>query len=105
MIINIYSFNGTTSVVYKMDKGEKIRNHKHSFVHSTGVISGSTLLTVDGDYPLSMKEGDNRNLPANIFHEIEATSDVTIVINMQEGEYVPPATGGILMADGTVVKT
>jgi quercetin dioxygenase-like cupin family protein len=97
MISTQHQWNGVVVAVFQMDKGDKIERHKHVHEHSTAVTRGQTKVSVwypDGlvDFAM-MPNGETARMPPEIEHEIEATEDGTIVVNMHTA--VPPASQGI----------
>jgi quercetin dioxygenase-like cupin family protein len=101
MRYSYHRFDGKSATVYFLERGEKVKRHKHPGEHSTGVAVGRARVTVDGSTPLEMAPGDEDFiLPANLHHEIEALVDGTIVVNISN--VGNNARGGILMIDGTI---
>ena len=88
--VTVHEWNGMRVDVWRMNAGDKIERHSHPFQHTTGVASGSTLITIwrpnwefDPDV-FTMRPGDDdRAFEANIPHEIEALEDATIIVNIQ----------------------
>jgi len=95
-LVTVREWNGMRVDVWRMDAGDKIDRHSHPFVHSTGVVCGSTKISlfesvaVDGLFSGTVKDsrvmlpGDKDfAFPSNVEHEIEALEDGTIIVNMQ----------------------
>jgi quercetin dioxygenase-like cupin family protein len=86
MISAPHQWNGVVASVFLMDKGDKIERHKHVHEHSTAVVRGQTKVSIW--YPEGLVEfamipnGETARMPADFEHEIEATEDDTIVVNM-----------------------
>jgi len=107
---------GVTATVYWLAAGEKVARHRHPVEHTTQVLFGDALVEIF-DTPQSGIAMDAFSpvlrLPANIDHEITATMDGTIVLNMIAGGYaaatdtgleqIASAHGGVMLEDGTVV--
>ncbi len=103
---------GVTATVYYLDKGEKGPRHRHGVTHTTQVIIGAVFVEVfDGRAAEVMGPEDRPlELPANIDHEITATMDGTIILNMIAGDYAVSTNtgqssgqGGVMLHDGTVI--
>lgn len=108
-----------TSTVYILNSGEIIPKHKHPLEHTTCVIDGSSEVEIWGDEPKIFKMTPGMSdylLPAEMFHEIRALEDNTIIINIMVGgkahvitDYPPqteeelPQFGGVLLVDGTII--
>ena len=85
--VTVHEWNGMRVDVWRMDKGDKLEQHSHPFVHTTGVARGETKVRVWYDYGkdiMFMKPGDGDfEFTPNIEHEIEALVDDTIIVNIQ----------------------
>src|SRR5262249_52269677 len=80
----VYYWSGVTATVYYLSKGEKVSRHQHSFEHTTVPLFGASEVQIfDGRPAIPMThENNNLTLPANIDHEITASEDGTIIMNM-----------------------
>lgn len=85
-------WNGTTAAVWHLDKGKCVSGgkHKHDVEHTVMTLAGATKVHIYdvGERPHHMTPDDPALvLPAGIYHEITATVDGTIVMNMIAGEH------------------
>jgi quercetin dioxygenase-like cupin family protein len=104
-------YGGVTASVFNLQVGQTIPRHQHPVPHTTSVITGRSRVEVfDGRPPIEVdRHTPLIELPPLIDHEITALENTTVIINMIVGEYDintdPPETyGGVLMADGTIVR-
>ncbi len=78
-----FSYGKAKLVVYIANKGEGLTQHVHEENHANICAAGSCLIRVEGGKELTMtKETQPVDLPANLWHEIEAIEDNTVFINV-----------------------
>ena len=82
MPAHVFVYNGNTSNLYNANKGEGLPRHDHTFPHLTMCLAGAMVIRKENlekfmtpkDGPVSLRE--------NEWHEIEATEDGTVFLNM-----------------------
>ena len=86
-IVTVHEWNGIRVDLWQMDAGDKIERHSHPFVHTTGVVRGSSKVTIfrgkASDVILMYPGIRDFAFPPDFDHEIEALEDGTIIVNMQ----------------------
>jgi quercetin dioxygenase-like cupin family protein len=114
-IVSVHHWATMQADVWRMDRGDKIDRHKHDFMHSTGVVRGSTKITLfntlftNGGNESWTMTPDSRDyaFDPNVEHEIEALEDGTIIVNMSTTRPRPPAvtakSGGLMLDTGEIV--
>jgi quercetin dioxygenase-like cupin family protein len=83
-----FNYEGTRVNVYHANKGEGLQKHVHSFAHATMCTSGSCLIKKENKQVVINKNSQPVNLVANQWHEIVATEDNTVFVNI----FVEPTT-------------
>jgi quercetin dioxygenase-like cupin family protein len=112
---SLISAYGVTASVYEAAVGEGLTWHAHNQPHGHRVIRGRTRVEVEGQPAIEMTcTDDNKELPAGLRHQITAIEPDTVFVNIMGMGGVagiapgapeqPPPNGGVLMADGTVVR-
>lgn len=85
---HIFTYEGCTTNVYHVNKGEGLPKHDHIFSHATVCHSGSIIVRKEGKELIMTKDTKPVNLVANEWHEIEALEDNTVFVNVfAEGKY------------------
>ncbi len=104
-----------TVSTYFLEIGEKIRRHIHTFEHSTECTLGESEVEIEGVKIFRMKPGDSSYmLPANIYHELRAVEDNTIIVNKSyfgghnlgtiSSRSLPKYVNRVMLEDGTIVE-
>ena len=78
---NIWSFAGTTAQVYQLEPGEGLPRHEHAFAHTTACYAGAVVVRKQGRERMLTVESQPLLLVANEWHEIEALSSGTVLVN------------------------
>ena len=74
--------DNTTLNIFHANKGEGLPRHEHKHSHLTICLSGSCIIRKENKEVLINKMTQPVNLIANEWHEIEATEDGTVFINV-----------------------
>ena len=93
MIIHVnpmhsFTYGNTRVDVYHANIDEGLQKHEHDFSHATMCTSGSCLITKEDKQIVINKNSQPINLVANQWHEIVATEDNTVFVNI----FVEPTT-------------
>jgi quercetin dioxygenase-like cupin family protein len=83
--VTVHQWGGATLNLWQMQAGDKLPRHSHSWVHTTAVARGSTMVDVFGEIHemFEMRPGDpDYAFTANVEHEITALEDDTIIVNL-----------------------
>lgn len=110
MRVLVFSAHGVISQVYaECRKGDLLpwHDHKHERVtHGHFVISGSTLLEIEGQDPQTRTPGDpNIELAYDVKHQITALEDGTVFLNTKPAVSPPTAAhGGVMLVGGAVCR-
>ena len=83
-----FTYDGAQLNVYHANKGEGLTKHQHNYAHATMCNAGSCFVSLEGRSYTVNKDSQPLNLPANVWHEIEALEDGTVFVNVfAEGKY------------------
>lgn len=83
-----FTYEGAQINVYHANKGEGLPKHEHSYSHATVCHAGSCVVRKEGKELVMTKETQPVNLVADEWHEIEASEDGTVFVNVfAEGKY------------------
>lgn len=89
----IFTYEDTTVNVFHVNKGEGLPSHSHAYTHATICHAGSILITKPELTKTLTKESGPVNLKQNEPHEIEATEDGTVFVNIFSTEHQAKSKG------------
>lgn len=74
--------------IYHADKNQGLPYHSHIYSHAVACCSGSCILRLRNKVVIIDKNSQPVNLPANVYHEIEAIEDGSVFVNIfEESKY------------------
>jgi quercetin dioxygenase-like cupin family protein len=102
---HVFADYGVVVQIYSGSTGDELPWHDHPWPHGHYVVSGSTLVWIEGKDFVGRRPGDpNLELPANIPHRIMIAEADTVFVNVQPQKTIeaPPYKNAVLMVDGSV---
>lgn len=77
-----FEYDGAIVNIYHANQGEGLPRHSHAYSHATFCTSGSCVVRKENKELTFTKHTQPANLVAGEWHEIEATEDNTVFINV-----------------------
>jgi quercetin dioxygenase-like cupin family protein len=77
-----FIYDGTQVNIYHANKGQGLAKHQHEYAHATICCNGSLLVKKENLQLIADKNTQPINLIAGEWHELEATEDETVFINI-----------------------
>lgn len=83
-----FVYDGAMVNIYHPKKGEGLPKHVHNYQHATFCVAGSLIVRKENFEATINKDSKPINLKENEWHELEATQDGTIFINIFSADKV-----------------